>query len=532
LPGILAFGSSEEYEAKDITGCIHGDRVSERIHWADVIAADVQQTISHRIATGITPSGPIHIGNMREVLTGDLVFKAMVERGLDAELIYIADDFDPLRKVYPFLPESFVSYVGMPISDIPCPCGGCESYAEHFLTPFLSAVRELDLSPRVIRSSRAYRSGAYTDEIRTVLDHTDEIRAHLERISRRTLPPDWSPFYPICAGCGRISSARILGHDRENHTVRYICGCGHEGTADYQKGEGKLVWRVDWPMRWAHFGITVEPFGKDHAAAGGSYDTGKAIARSIFHRDPPHPVMYEWISLKGRGEMHSSKGVVITINEMLEIVPPEVLRYLIARTRPERTIDFDPGMGLLSLIDEYDRSASAAESREFQLSRIASIPTRIPFRHMVTVVQIACDEQGIFQRLMRSGYDVGNPENVMAQARRAQVWLEKYAPDSVKFAVTDALPSDVTNLDVDEQEALKAYARYLVALPSWTAEDLHNSVYAVAHESGFQAKKIFSAIYLIFLGQERGPRLGWFLEALGKEFVMKRLQEAVEVFAQ
>ncbi|MDD1679656.1 MAG: lysine--tRNA ligase, partial [Methanomicrobiales archaeon] len=481
--------------------------MNEKIHWADVFAAQVQQDQEHRIATGITPSGPIHIGNMREVLTGDLVYKAIRSRGLDAELLYFADDFDPLRKVYPFLPNSFSAYVGRPISDIPCPCGECGSYAEHFLRPFLEALSELDISPRVIYSSKEYRNGSYTEEIRQALQGKEVIRTILERISGRSLPADWSPFYPICRGCGTISNARILEHDEEHHRVRYHCGCGDEGVADYSRGEGKLVWRVDWPMRWAHFGITVEPFGKDHASAGGSYDTGKEIVRRIYHTEPPFPVVYEWISLKGKGEMHSSKGVVITINEMLDIVPPEVLRYLIVRTRPEKTIDFDPGMGLISLIDEYDRVAAEAESREYVLSRISSIPTRVPFRHMVTVVQIAHDDRGIFQCLARSGYNVADYENILRQAERVKHWLRKYAPESVKFSIKEELPAAAAQPAPAVRAALQEYIRILENLPRWSAEALHNGVYEVAERRTVPAKDIFVSIYLAFLGQQRGPRL-------------------------
>ncbi|MDH7593119.1 MAG: lysine--tRNA ligase [Methanomicrobiales archaeon] len=499
-----------------------------KVHWADVYASEVPQDRKHRIATGITPSGPIHIGNMREVLTGDLVFKAIRDRGLEAELLYIADDFDPLRKVYPFLPESFAAYVGRPVSDIPCPCGGCRNYAEHFLGPFLEAIEELDIRPHVIRSSEEYRRGSYTDEIRTAITHAGEIRSILERISGRTLPPEWSPFYPICSICGRISNARILEHEPEKHLVRYRCSCGNEGIADYSKGKGKLVWRVDWPMRWAHFGVTVEPFGKDHASAGGSWDTGREIAKKVFGVMPPFPIVYEWISLKGKGEMHSSKGIAITIGEMLEIVPPEVLRYLIVRTKPERTIDFDPGMGLISLIDEYDRLAAEGQSREFALSKISSIPTRIPFRHMVTVVQIARDDRGLFQCLSRSGYDIRDYENILGQAKRVRIWLKKYAPEFVKFSVKERLPPQVSELGDDERAALEEYLEHLRSLKSWHAEELHNGVYMVAERRGMNAAKIFSAIYLVFLGQRQGPRMGWFLEAMGRDPVLRRLKEAVK----
>jgi lysyl-tRNA synthetase class 1 len=379
----------------------------------------------------------------------------------------------------------------------------------------------------VIYSSREYRNGSYTEEINRALQGAEGIRSILERVSGRSLPQEWSPFYPICSICGTISSARILEHDEAHHRVRYRCGCGNEGWADYSRGEGKLVWRVDWPMRWAHFGITVEPFGKDHASAGGSYDTGKEIAAEIYRARPPFPVVYEWISLKGRGEMHSSKGVAITINEMLDIVPPEVLRYLIVRTRPEKTIDFDPGMGLISLIDEFDRVAAAAEGREYELSRISSIPTRIPFRHMVTVVQIAHDERGIFQCLARSGYNVADYENILHQAERVKRWLRRYAPESVKFSVKEELPATGADLAPGPRAAIREYIRILENLTHWSAEELHNAVYEVAEQQNVPAKDIFMAIYLAFLGQKRGPRLGWFLEALGKEKVLIRLHKVV-----
>ncbi|WAI01291.1 lysine--tRNA ligase [Methanogenium organophilum] len=503
----------------------------ERIHWADVCAAQVDQNKPHYIATGITPSGPIHIGNMREVMTGDLVYKSMVERGLTAELIYIADDFDPLRKVYPFLPESYADYIGMPLCDIPCPCGKHANYAEHFLEPFLQALEEMDVHPTIVRSSELYRSGRYTDEITTVLARSDDIKEILERVSRRTLPDSWVPYYPICSKCGQIVNAEILSHDPETTSVAYRCPCGNEGVSDYSKGEGKLVWRVDWPMRWYNLGITVEPFGKDHAAAGGSYDTGKEIVEKIFGGSAPFPVQYEWISLKGKGAMASSTGVAISINEMLSIVPPDVLRYMIVRTRPERAINFDPGMGLLSLIDEYARLAETHDSREYELSTISSVATDIPFRHLVTVVQIAQDNDTIFDILARSGYNVDNKEAVLARAERARIWTRKYAPDMVKFTVQTDLPPEAFALTEDDRYALGALLSHYVAMDEWKAETIHNAVYTVAEDTGVNAKKIFTALYLAILGKERGPRLGWFLEALGEEFVTQRITDAVNAGA-
>ncbi|HJJ87471.1 MAG TPA: lysine--tRNA ligase, partial [Methanocorpusculum sp.] len=179
------------------------EKVHEKIHWADAKAAQVPSDAPQRVATGITPSGPIHLGNMREVMTGDMIYKALLARGTEAELVYIADDFDPLRKVYPFLSDEYQKYIGWPVSDIPCPCGKHKSYAEHFLEPFLSAIEELDIHPRVIRTSEAYRSGMFTEQIAQALIHAEEIKEILERVSGRKLEEGWTPYYPICGNCGQ-----------------------------------------------------------------------------------------------------------------------------------------------------------------------------------------------------------------------------------------------------------------------------------------------------------------------------------------
>ena len=134
------------------------------MHWADAMAQRLADISDHHIiATGITPSGPIHVGNMREVLTAELVHRACQDIGIDAELIYVADDADPLRKVYPFLDQdTYAPYVGHMLAEIPAP-EGSGTYAEHFLAPFLAALKELDIHPRVVNNRQSYLNGLHHD---------------------------------------------------------------------------------------------------------------------------------------------------------------------------------------------------------------------------------------------------------------------------------------------------------------------------------------------------------------------------------
>src|SRR3989304_1876706 len=156
----------------------------ETIHWADVIAENVlARGKKHTVASGITPSGAIHIGNMREVVTADTVYRALKDKGADVRLIYIADTFDPLRKVYPFLSKDYENHVGKPLSEIPCPCGSHKSYSEHFLLPFIEALHTLGIKPEVYRADELYKEGKYIEAIRKALLNRDAIARILIAVS-------------------------------------------------------------------------------------------------------------------------------------------------------------------------------------------------------------------------------------------------------------------------------------------------------------------------------------------------------------
>jgi lysyl-tRNA synthetase class 1 len=72
-------------------------------HWADHAARSTAEKHPDLevivVAAGITPSGTVHVGNFREVITVDLVARALRDRGNQVRFIYSWDDFDVFRKV-------------------------------------------------------------------------------------------------------------------------------------------------------------------------------------------------------------------------------------------------------------------------------------------------------------------------------------------------------------------------------------------------------------------------------------------------
>lgn len=517
------------------------------MHWADVLAEELlKEKKEHVLATGITPSGPIHIGNMREILTTDAVYRSIVDRGGKAQLIYVADDFDHLRKVYPYLPKEYEKYVGMPISDIPCPCGEHKSYADHYLTSFLGALKEVGVKPKVYRASLMYREGYYNDAIKIAMDNTEKIKEILQNISKRQIPKNWIPFHILCENCKRLTGTECILYTYPN--IEYKCNhCNYQGEVDIRKGGvGKLPWRVDWPARWKMLGVTFEPFGKDLGTVGGARDTGERISEEIYNYPPPKYTMYEFVLLKGKGAMHSSKGTALSAEEMLKMTPPEVLRFLIMSNQPNKHIVFDSGLGLLNLIDEYDKFERVYFRKEepdkgmkdveriYELSQPKGVrskmPYQLPYRHLVTVVQIDSTWKGIKKILLRTNQipkdlDKEDEAYLKQRVKHAKYWLENFAPDDVKFKIKEQLPA--IELDEEQIRFLKS-AREILPSIKWEAENIHNIIYKISEDVKIPVKKSFTTIYQIILGQDRGPRAGYFLSNLDRQFVLKRIEEAIK----
>jgi lysyl-tRNA synthetase, class I len=524
------------------------------MHWADVLAEELSKRGSrHVLATAITPSGPIHVGNMREVLTTEMVHRSLEKLGCESELIYIGDTYDPLRKVYPFLDErKYREHVGKPLSDVPCPDGCHANYAEHFLDPFLKDLEALGVRPRVLLAHEMYRKGMYLDATKDALDHADLIRDIMVRIAGREgkLPPNWLPFNVQCAGCGRLNGPEPVLY--EAPVIEYRCKtCGHDGKKDVREpGGGKLPWRVDWPARWKFLEVTFEAMGKDHAAAGSSWDTGVEIVQQVYGRPPPLHTVYEFIQLKSGGAMHSSAGNAVSASEMLRMTPPETLRFLIARYQPSKHIDFDPGLGIVDLVNEYDRwenayfagGASARDDPQFkeldrviELSQPHGVPTdappTIPYNHLVLLTELTGGDWEKVKAILARSEMVGDlserdETHLKARVEHARYWLERFAPPEARTRIVDSWTPELA-AQIDDQA--RRFFRLLhgkLAGGARSAEAYHNAVHEAGKESGLQGAKAFQAVYIAFLGTRKGPRAGHFLASLDPHFVLRRLNEA------
>lgn len=216
------------------------------------------------------------------------------------------------------------------------------------------------------------------------------------------------------------------------------------------------------------------------------------------------------------------------------------------KNQPNKHIVFDSGLGLLSLVDEYDKEERAYFGIEeetkgmkdlnktYELSQPyhipKTIPYQLPYRHLVTLIQIGQNWDEVKKILLRTGQipkdlSSGNEEHLKRRTEHVRYWLDNFAPDMVKFEVKKNMPN--VEITVEQKRFLSSLFETLSS-PSWEAENIHNAIHETSENEKIPMKTAFKTIYQILLGKEKGPRAGYFLSNLDKDFVLKRFEEAVK----
>jgi lysyl-tRNA synthetase class 1 len=545
------------------------------------------------IKGGISPSGVPHLGNMNEIVRGYFVAEALRERGREVRQVFTADDRDPLRKLPRKLADLDGNVVdlsevnagalgrnlGKPYTAIPDPFGCCDSYGEHFSNLIERSAEQLGIPVEMVSNTELYESGEFEDVTRYLLEHREKAREVLSKYQDKA-DEEYVPFNPVCGECGKVTET-VTGVVLDAGTVDYVCtdmeagdrtieGCGHEGTATLR--EGKLPWRFEWPAQWRILGVDHEPFGKDHAE--GSWPSGTDVARNVFDDTPPVPMAYEWFTLDGE-PFSSSAGHVVMVQDVLELLEPEVLRYFFTKD-PSKGRDFSVEH-LDQLVDEFDAFERAfygedgAGEADPEIAAVAyppvirptlaarfdadgdpiSEPERpsVPVTDDVRRAQANELADGPFADRVRLPYTFAavlgmtdDPE-LREEIARREGHLPEFAPEWVaEFALSrvararewarrtgnefdyDLKRAELPDVDIDAETeaALDELADFVETHDDPDA--IQGEIYETAKRHDIDIGDFFAVGYRLFFDDDQGPKLGPFLAKLDREFVLARLR--------
>ena len=524
------------------------------MEWADELAARVSGP--QVVNDSKTPSGTIHVGSLRGPVILDVITRALRAAGRETTLLYGIDDLDPMDAQALLTPDAVEREMGRPLAHIPDQAGdGHASYARHHAQVFIDTFAGLGIHPdRYYWMSEHYVAGDMDPYIKIALDRAAIVRELYQRVANVRHPATWHPISVICPTCGRVGTTIVTKWDGEKvffecrpDLVTWAKGCGSSGWVSPYGGAAKLPWNLEWAAQWSLFGVTIEPCGKDLATAGGSRDRSDAIAREVFEREPPINVPYEFLNIGGK-KMSTSKGRGTPAHLIADVLPPEQLRFLFLRPRPNQAIEFDPDGtdAIPRLFDEFDRLGAAVAGRDvkgelpagfaavFRYSlldpkadyEVEAARFRPPFGHLAVLAQVPGVDIGSAMAAEKgSALDSAERATLDERLRAVRGWLDTFAPESARMEVRDSLPEGVANLAPEERAFLGALGETSPAGGS-DGERWQSAIFTTASSRELPAGRAFKALYVAFLGRSNGPRAGWLLASLDRSFVVERLREA------
>ncbi|MGX1155450.1 lysyl-tRNA synthetase class 1 [Streptomyces albogriseolus] len=567
---------------------------TETTDWVSRFADEVIEESERRapgkpvvVASGLSPSGPIHLGNLREVMTPHLVADEIRRRGYQVRHLISWDDYDRYRKVpagVPGVDETWAEHIGKPLTSVPAPKGSSyPNWAEHFKAAMIQSLAELGVEFDGISQTEQYTSGVYREQILHAMKHRGDIDAILAQYRTKKAPAKkqqqkpvdeaeleaaegsgaaaeddgssgsagYFPYKPYCGNCEKDLTT-VTSYDDDSTELTYSCtSCGFSETVRLNEfNRGKLVWKVDWPMRWAYEGVIFEPSGVDHSSPGSSFQVGGQIV-GIFGGKQPIGPMYAFVGISGMAKMSSSKGGVPTPADALQIMEPQLLRWLYARRRPNQSFKVAFDQEIQRLYDEWDRLEAkvadgtalpadvAAHSRAVRTAsgELPRTPRPLPYRTLASVADITAGHEDQALRIL-SDLDPANPLASLDEARprydKAEAWINTHVPADQRTIVRDEPDTELLkSLDEQGRESLRLLLDGLAG--NWSLDGLTHLVYGVPKvQAGFSAdatpkelppeiktsqRSFFALLYQLLVSRDTGPRLPTLLLAVGQERV-------------
>ncbi|MDW8021549.1 MAG: lysine--tRNA ligase [Nitrososphaerota archaeon] len=517
--------------------------------WLDKVAAELVRREKElgrsldliRTESGLGASGIPHIGSMADAVRAYGVTLALKELGYNSESIAFTDDMDGLRKIPAGMPKWLEEYLLKPVSSIPDPSGCHMCFSEHMSGMLKEALEEAGVKCKYMSGREAYASGILTVQIHKILLNAQRIGEAIKEVTGQDKFKKMLPYFAICRECGRIYTTQAYEYDPRRRIVKYRCvgvevggrrfdGCRYEGEADITKDDGKLAWKTEFAARWAALDIRFEAYGKDIAD---SVKVNDWVSRNILGFEPPMHIRYEMFLDESGKKISKSIGNVFTPQLWYRYGTPESLllllfkrvtgtRVLTLQTVPKLMdeLDYleDVYFGKIAIPSKLEREKLMGLYLYSHLLKPPDKPSpHIPYSLIVELATAAPEDRRfefVVDRLRRYGYEIDEG-------------AEKKIRLAINYAV-DLGPVEKEFIELSEPE--KRAIAYLIERirVSKDPEEIQGGIFDAARRNGLAPKIFFKTLYKIFLGRDKGPRLGPYIWDLGKEKATWILEKAIE----
>jgi len=370
---------------------------------------------------------------------------------------------------------------------------------------------------------------------------------------------------------------------------RKIEGCHHQGVSDIRKGKGKLLWRVEWASQWPLWKVPFEPYGKEHGVncphvtgtariGAGSFWVAGNITEEIFDWPEPCPTKapnvlqpYEYVLVGGQ-KMSASMGNTIATWDWPKFAPPETLKLFFLR-KPKsqsnimtskkvknRYILIDSELDIPKLIDDlidfsklyykidFDKVQTKLKiesnkipmyQRLYELCQVSPLSSTIPIalppstslnlvplKRIIGMENVIQKASEVLEKILTdTAVTAEDKKKLRIDLERTERYLELYAPDKIKFEITDQISPELkSQLTYEQKQAIEVFLEKFRA-KDWDEKSLEQELYSIGKEILQSGKKMFQLLYNILIGKKSGPKLAPLLLTIDKTWVIQRISQ-------
>ncbi|MDE1768475.1 MAG: class I tRNA ligase family protein, partial [Candidatus Micrarchaeota archaeon] len=236
--------------------------------------------------------------------------------------------------------------------------------------------------------------------------------------------------------------------------------------------------------------------------------------------EPPILFKYGFILINGK-KYSKSKGIGMSATELMELVPPELVKYVLTEPDVQRDKDIDPtGDKLILLYNEIERinALKAPENRADEKKVLAFKVSIKSLSWKASFVDVLLNYQ-IFKDWKKVGALLNDPQGVAYLAPYIERWLAKgFAPERYNFSIKNGKITE-------SKELVKDFISHLK--PGMTDLEVHNLIYQTAKANNISADPLFAALYTALIGKEKGPRAGKLIASIGIAKVKEMLEYSI-----
>ena len=436
-------------------------------------------------SSGISPSGPVHLGNLREFLMPHFVADELRRRGVPVRHLHVWDDYDRFRKVPYGVDPSFAEHIGRPLVAVPDPWGCHDSWSTHYKEPVLATFAALGAEVETISQAERYRSGVYRDEVLRAVRHRAEIDAVLEKHRTKKVrgrrgprttstPPRRRRRWPTRSRTTRTTARAASATSRSSPTAATAAATRRRSRrttttpptsptpARCATTTARPTWRRRTRASWSG-----RPTGR--CAGPSSTSTSSRPAWTMRRRARRSPSATSWSSrcgttrarhgsatassgFAGVQKMSSSAGGAPTAEDALRVLEPGILRWLYVRRQPKQTFDIDFGQEVVRLYDEWD--ALAPQGRRPRQARHPGARLRarlgdrrptarcrrprvvVPFRMLASVADVTAGSAEQISRIVAHlGHAHDSVDDLEPRLSRAMAWTAEFVPAADRTTV-------------------------------------------------------------------------------------------------